>query len=169
MRKNIKWRRRVSLHETWKKPNQTHLMKFWTQLSYSDGSQHTSHAILCPYLTLPFTGGWNNIIKMNDNERLTPKHGIPAVHHSYPKSLQYITVTPNTPKCINLADQYNKQEYKHLLWIGFMSSLQFLLFLDIGLIVLQYSTFRHPFIPAASHMQCWKTYSIILWQGCKQS
>jgi hypothetical protein len=72
------------------------------------------------------------------------------------ETLLYITVTPYTPKRINLADKYCKLEYKHLLWIGFMSSLQFLLFLDIGLIVLQYSTFRHPFIPAASHMQCLK-------------
>jgi hypothetical protein len=87
--------------------------------------------------------------------------------HPNMESLQYITVTPNTSECINLADQYNKQEHKHLLWIGFMSSLKFLLFLDVGLIVLQYSTFGHPFIPAASHIQCSKTYSIILWQGCK--
>jgi len=72
------------------------------------------------------------------------------------ETLLYITVTSNNPKCISLADKYYKQEYKHLLWIGFMCSLQFLLFLDIGLIVLQYSTFRHPFIPAASHMQCLK-------------
>jgi hypothetical protein len=62
-----------------------------------------------------------------------------------------ITVTPKISKCINLTDERYILEYKHLLWIGFMSSLQFLLFLDIGLIVLQYSTFRHPFIPAVSH------------------
>jgi hypothetical protein len=74
--------------------------------------------------------------------------------------LQLFHTLPDFSNWLLNAKIYN-MEATNLLWVGFMGSLQFLLFLDICLIILQHPTFWHPFIPAVSHKVGLKTHIIL--------